>query len=378
MAAKNAPFGTDSTPEVVVKIIGSKHVKYFVDMPKKAKPVNSNSQQLVSEFLQYSESEVTKVPPDKPVPAVHLLTEHLEAQELIPQQTKKKQKAGMQRSTGQTAEEGHSHELQSAMGMLRDPGPLSTIVRKELQSWTSVGLESVEEELKQLDPTYSGIVHQSQLLLAFLRQEAPLLLSTMRLLLKTFADPTNPEQVHYRQLLDLIAGAVKTEGQKVNIETHCSRTSDDQVLSAAVTPTEITDIARTIIKNGEGTQSVYQQVTKDYQTNDEQVYAKSKNVRPQIQRFSKSTGSERQGEMQLPTYGETWLQRFQRMEKGLHMCDYKNTGYLEKDEAKRLIHNYNLIFNLNLSPLKISEGLHTFQSEGVVNLDSLLHYLKEL
>nr|XP_014348002.1 PREDICTED: uncharacterized protein C1orf87 homolog [Latimeria chalumnae] len=75
---------------------------------------------------------------------------------------------------------------------------------------------------------------------------------------------------------------------------------------------------------------------------------------------------------------ETWLERFNRLEKALRMCDSKNTGILEKDKARRLIHNYNLIFDLCLSPLKIDQGFHSFQHGGNIKLEPILQYLKEL
>ncbi|XP_042612161.1 uncharacterized protein C1orf87-like [Cyprinus carpio] len=75
---------------------------------------------------------------------------------------------------------------------------------------------------------------------------------------------------------------------------------------------------------------------------------------------------------------ETWLQRFQKMEMALQMCDTRNTGYVDREQAKRLIQNYSLIFDLNMSPLKISEVMGNTQREGKVHLTSTLQQLKEL
>lgn len=55
-----------------------------------------------------------------------------------------------------------------------------------------------------------------------------------------------------------------------------------------------------------------------------------------------------------------------------------NTGKLEKEKAKRLIHNYNQIYNLCLSPLKIDNAFRPFQAGQDMPLEPLLHYLKEL
>ncbi|KAM4642174.1 uncharacterized protein C1orf87 homolog [Discoglossus pictus] len=54
------------------------------------------------------------------------------------------------------------------------------------------------------------------------------------------------------------------------------------------------------------------------------------------------------------------------------------SGMVEKEKAKRLIHNYNQIYSLSLSPLKISEALQKFSSGHDIFLERVLLYLKEL
>lgn len=54
------------------------------------------------------------------------------------------------------------------------------------------------------------------------------------------------------------------------------------------------------------------------------------------------------------------------------------TGVLEKERARRLIHNYNLIYNLSLSPWRIDLALRRFRSGENVILEPALRYLKEL
>ncbi|KAM5265655.1 uncharacterized protein C1orf87 homolog isoform 1-T2 [Hipposideros larvatus] len=79
-----------------------------------------------------------------------------------------------------------------------------------------------------------------------------------------------------------------------------------------------------------------------------------------------------------PEECETWIDRFRKLENALYLCDLSNTGVLEKDRAKRLIHNYNLIYNLSLSPRKIDQALKRFRSGGNMLLEPALQYLKEL
>ncbi|KAH0515096.1 hypothetical protein LTLLF_132240 [Microtus ochrogaster] len=75
---------------------------------------------------------------------------------------------------------------------------------------------------------------------------------------------------------------------------------------------------------------------------------------------------------------ELWIDRFRKLEKALYLCDLSNTGVLEKERVRRLIHNYNLIYNLSLSPQKIDLALRRFRSGENVMLEPALRYLKEL
>ncbi|XP_041507094.1 uncharacterized protein C1orf87 homolog [Microtus oregoni] len=75
---------------------------------------------------------------------------------------------------------------------------------------------------------------------------------------------------------------------------------------------------------------------------------------------------------------ELWIDRFRKLENALYLCDLSNTGVLEKERVRRLIHNYNLIYNLSLSPRKIDLALRRFCSGENVILEPALRYLKEL
>nr|XP_020645509.1 uncharacterized protein C1orf87 homolog isoform X1 [Pogona vitticeps]XP_020645510.1 uncharacterized protein C1orf87 homolog isoform X1 [Pogona vitticeps]XP_020645512.1 uncharacterized protein C1orf87 homolog isoform X1 [Pogona vitticeps] len=75
---------------------------------------------------------------------------------------------------------------------------------------------------------------------------------------------------------------------------------------------------------------------------------------------------------------DAWIDRFRKLEQALHLSDVKNTGKLEKEKAKRLVHNYNQIFDLCFSPLKIDEAFRPFYPGQEMPLEPLLNYLKEL
>ncbi|KAG8508528.1 putative protein C1orf87 [Galemys pyrenaicus] len=75
---------------------------------------------------------------------------------------------------------------------------------------------------------------------------------------------------------------------------------------------------------------------------------------------------------------EAWIDRFRKLENALYLCDLSHTGVLEKERAKRLIHNYNLIYKLSLSPRKIDQALRRFRAGENMLLEPALRYLKEL
>lgn len=51
---------------------------------------------------------------------------------------------------------------------------------------------------------------------------------------------------------------------------------------------------------------------------------------------------------------------------------------LEQEQARRLIHNYNLIYNLSLSPRRINQAFRRYSSGENIILEPALQYLKEL
>uniref|UniRef100_A0A8C4LNQ0 Uncharacterized protein n=1 Tax=Equus asinus TaxID=9793 RepID=A0A8C4LNQ0_EQUAS len=72
---------------------------------------------------------------------------------------------------------------------------------------------------------------------------------------------------------------------------------------------------------------------------------------------------------------ETWIERFRKLEDALYLCDLNNAGEVR---TRRLIHNYNLIYDLALSPRKIDQASRRFCSAGNMLLEPALRYLKEL
>ncbi|XP_033856064.2 uncharacterized protein C1orf87 isoform X3 [Acipenser ruthenus] len=275
--AGNAPFGTDSTPEVVVKIIGSKLVTFFVEKPRRNKAVRIETQSLISPpalspLLHSTKAVTDQVPPDK-----------------------------LSTPKGNTE--------------MREPG-------------------------------------QS-------------------------AEQTPAKQVNYKELVGFLLRAMQKGGPDAHDEKRSNSLKQSQQVKEALTSG--TNMAG---KRGMNSEKLHQ----SFQQSDDKTTGQllsltteddgSLGFGAQVQRFSKSTGTDRK--TVYTQESETWLERFSQLERAMRMCDDRNTGMLEKGEAKHLIHNYNLIFNLNLSPLRIEQALHIFETHGEVTLDSVLQYLKKL
>lgn len=86
---------------------------------------------------------------------------------------------------------------QRPTGMTKEDTFLLALVRREVESCSlSSGLlDTLEKELKILDPTYSGFLLQSQLSRLFLRHEVPLQLPTIKILCQRFSRRSSPEMV---------------------------------------------------------------------------------------------------------------------------------------------------------------------------------------
>ncbi|KAG5275648.1 hypothetical protein AALO_G00123010 [Alosa alosa] len=201
-------------------------------------------------------------------------------------------------------------------------------VREELQDWgassssssSSSTLGNIERDVLELDTSRTGAIHQAQLTYVFLRNKVPLKLPTLGRLFHMFSKETCPDEVLYRELLHFLSGVAEDDQNKMKIDRSSqprSRTSVSVHSDPGRPPTNV--------------------------------------------RTNKS-----------------WTERFQKIEKAMDLCDTQNTGYLDKDKARRLLQNYNVILDLHLSPLKIAEVTHTTPSEGKVHLASALRYLKGL
>lgn len=90
---------------------------------------------------------------------------------------------------------------------------LLSSVSEELQDWEPHTFQSIEEEVTSLDPSQSGILHQSELTFLFLRLQMPLKLSTLACVFRSFSDARDPEQVLLRITANIVIQLVTVQFQ---------------------------------------------------------------------------------------------------------------------------------------------------------------------
>uniref|UniRef100_A0A8C2PBB1 Carcinoma-related EF-hand protein n=1 Tax=Capra hircus TaxID=9925 RepID=A0A8C2PBB1_CAPHI len=313
-------------------------------------------------------------------------------------------------------------------GTTREDTFLLALVRRELKSLplSSGLLDKLQKELKILDPVSSGFLLHSQLSHLFLRLEVPLQLPTVKILCQRFSRGTSPEMVNYEKLLwflkvaasedteqnkgvedsnvketqssshqsiapqdynsrsevnesllEVLKMALRATKAKLNIEKlNLSFRKEDRSFSGCLPPPKVRAIC--------GKHGLYLTLIDfcylhspllEYQIHKSKTPEKDlkpenppPETSPSVSPVMKNTAEE----------CETWINRFRKLENALYLCDLSNTGVLEKERARCLIHNYNLIYNLSLSPRKIDQALRSFCAGENMLLEPALRYLKEL
>nr|XP_033771154.1 uncharacterized protein C1orf87 homolog [Geotrypetes seraphini] len=514
----DVPFGTDATPEIIVKIVGSKYIKYLVEKPKiiakelvkknppaeqvahvkwhgegsSVDPPNLRKESVKNDqgyepqdrgkrkgqtFAQFS--KVFKGP------NIQCITAPSGDQTLSYIHVHKNPPIGFQRSSQQAGMfPGQQQDAYRTLpGPASDDDILLTAVGNELrlQSFRAKAIDDLQAEIRALDPTLSGFLPESQLNHLFLKNQLPLHLPTVKLLLERFTETKDSELVNYEKVLWFLRLSLssktqisKTLASGLPVD---SRASVDHQKSFSAKDEEISWILKEVLREQEGLLNV-EKIKETFQTRDRsssgllphgeietvcqkhglivphslfeavlnsnslnengkirwqkfiellnraQVDAKSLLLIParKVKRKSYSAGdlyndagifrsqhahlketsesvpenpaavTETAGRRPRPATEaafqptdhcdseeqETWIDRFWKLEKTLQLCDTKNTGMLEKQRAKRLIQNYNMIFDLRLSPLKIDRAIRDFHYGENVIWEPMLQYLKEL
>ncbi|XP_053238619.1 uncharacterized protein C1orf87-like isoform X1 [Podarcis raffonei] len=316
------------------------------------------------------------------------------------------------------------------------------ILRKELEQCplNLTTLEKLQEECKVLDPRVSRLLSQAQLSHLLLKYEVPLQLPTVKLLFKRFSKANDQELVNYEKLLQFLMPVAASKTQQTqalprksqNMENHCKSSwtpedafqalkqtlkehkgelsLQDKTCSGLLSPSETeiickkhgltlsTGILEALVstcefgKRGKIEWKTFVEFLKKVQAGINPALLvcrrgnKEKNEDDsQDKEWSNRCAGKTWEQMKEVTYDsidaeeqDAWIDRFRKLERALYLCDVKNTGKLEKEKAKRLIHNYNQIYDLCLSPLKIDKAFRPFRPGQDITLEPLLDYLKEL
>ncbi|KAI4549495.1 hypothetical protein MG293_001825 [Ovis ammon polii] len=387
-AVWKTPCGSNAMPEMMVKIIGSKHFRYLLAHSYFPFFFSFSSPSLLILttiylcFFKVSNQAnvycITQPTGDQSLSYIHGLPRRNFRDWSLEQ---------MARSSSDQPKDIGRRPSETT----REDTFLLALVRRELKSLplSSGLLDKLQKELKILDPVSSGFLLHSQLSHLFLRLEVPLQLPTVKILCQRFSRGTSPEMVgpscyfQYESevndsLLEVLKMALRATKAKLNIEKlNLSFRKEDRSFSGCLPPPKVRSICG---KHGlHLTLSLletllnHQDLEKDLkpenpppETSAPKDILNALKIRPisqpSVSPVMKNTAEE----------CETWINRFRKLENALYLCDLSNTGKV------CLIHNYNLIYNLSLSPRKIDQALRSFCAGENMLLEPALRYLKEL
>ncbi|XP_015275150.1 PREDICTED: uncharacterized protein C1orf87 homolog [Gekko japonicus] len=488
---KNIPYGFNANYETVIKIIGSKYVKYLVEKPdSKAKdgmkaetqsmfrtlpPCHTrqkhgnppglnkppcqqincglNDEQQNKGEKEGHKSQQAKTNNDQFVetkgvnlPNTHCVSVPSGDKSLSYMHTLQKPSIGAQTLR---QHERQQDTVQKPSETSEDNDSLLTFLRKELEIYplSLTTLEKLQDACKVLDPRVSGLLPQTQLSRLLLKHEIPLQLPTVKLLFKTFSKANDQELVNYEKLihcLTLVAASkmqnsqvlpkkrqesknhsesswtpenafqvlkqiLKEQKKKLDLgKLSLSFLQQDNSCSGLLSLSEIELICKKheltlpsgileslvstygIGRRGRIRWKSFVEFLKEVQDGVDPsflVYRRGKNEDDSQVDKEEHSGlaakTWKQEKYDTPDSSDSeerdaWIDRFRKLEKALYLSDIKNTGKLNREKAKRLIHNYNQIYDLCLSPLKIDKAFQHSRPGQDMPLEPLLHFLKEL
>ncbi|XP_070816341.1 uncharacterized protein C1orf87 [Chaetodon trifascialis] len=231
MAQKNTS-GANSIPRLVVRIIGGKQVKQFIEEPQEdTGDVSGKGQSSPAEAVFDDDSEK---PPENHEVMESRSDRHLQNRvdsalwaviNQVPDRLCVTAPSGdhsrsyihpkAHLNSEPRAAEAQETTEQKGVSEDRDKAQLSSAVREEMSDWQLSSLRSAEDDAAALDLTFSGMLDRSEITHLFLKHDVPLKLPTFSLLLQMFSDKNDPVQIHYRNLLQFIRSSAFPE------EVHC-------------------------------------------------------------------------------------------------------------------------------------------------------------
>ncbi|KAB0359666.1 hypothetical protein FD754_003822 [Muntiacus muntjak] len=385
------PRGSNAMPEMKVKIIGSKHVRYLVEKPKikEIKPINPKGNQ-PQIFIGGTDAEA-EAPVLWPPDTKSKLTEKNK-------NNKKKPRCwGRLRTGGEGDNRGWY--LLSPKCKLNEDVLFDIFFQVNYEKLLWFLKVAASEDTEQNKGVEDSNVKETQSS-SHQRSIAP-------------QDYNSQSEVN-ESLLEVLKMALRATKAKLNIEKlNLSFRKEDRSFSGCLPPPKVRAICgkhglyltlsllETLLnhqdlgKKGKEISATpgHPEVPEISQGKTEQMKTPGKDLKPENTPAETSAPKDILNALKIrpvsqPSVSpvmkntseecETWIDRFRKLENALYLCDLSNTGVLEKERARRLIHNYNLIYNLSLSPRKIDQALRSFRAGENMLLEPALRYLKEL
>ncbi|XP_071342623.1 uncharacterized protein C1orf87 isoform X2 [Trachinotus anak] len=231
MAQKNTS-GTNTAPRLVVKIIGSKQVKQFIEDPQEDTRDTSGREEEHPPVAAADDPDVMASRSDRQLhhradSALWAVINQVPDRVCVTAPSGDRSRSYIHPNTRQQVVPRRSAELlepteQRDESEHRDESELSSAVREELCDWQLSSLGSAEDEVAALDASCSGTVDRSEITHLFLKNNVPLTLPTFSLLLQIFSDKNDPAQIYYRNLLQFIRASAFPEDRRSGSQLQCS------------------------------------------------------------------------------------------------------------------------------------------------------------
>ncbi|XP_076814861.1 uncharacterized protein C1orf87-like [Clavelina lepadiformis] len=238
---KNAPFGTDNTPVLELKIVGGKRVEVLskkaelasselwknVKSPARG-PHGTPSMLTQPNFRAYEYSDLQR--------GYSTAMQHETARDVtsytspfgdrtrsyrhgVPAINKHPvlPPIGVSQPPGNNfiSESFHHEELSDSMAPSSDES-LADLVSRRLRGFNNNKMKDMYVELSGFDRHMTGFVNESQLSLVFLRHDLPLKLSTIKILMHKFSDSNNLHEINYEKLLQFLSSCAANRGSRLD------------------------------------------------------------------------------------------------------------------------------------------------------------------
>ncbi|XP_016897530.1 uncharacterized protein C1orf87 [Cynoglossus semilaevis] len=231
MAQKNTT-GVNTKPRLVVKIVGSKHIKQFIeeqqgDLHQKKEETTAAAETVVKppDETEVTESASQKRLQSRVDSAVWTGINQVPDRFCVSAPSSDRSRSYIHPKTSHVIDRRSASGLETRSSPSEDTGSseLSSVLRQELCDWQLSSLRAAEGAVSGLDPSSSGTVSRPQITQLFLKQKVPLKLPTFSLLLNMFSDEEDAALIYYRKLLEFIEASTfpgeRHSDRKTNLQS---------------------------------------------------------------------------------------------------------------------------------------------------------------